>query len=91
VRVILLMVSASAATSPLAFTVNFLREVAVGYGGYHFHDAAHLFGEVGGHHVYVVGEILPGARDAGNLRLSAEFAFGADRRVRRELLRRRTR
>ena len=72
------MVSASAATSPLAFTVSFCVEVAVGDGGDDLHDAAHLLGQVGGHDVDVVGEVLPGAGDAGHLRLAAELAFGAD-------------
>ena len=39
-----------------------LLEVAVGHRGHDFHDAPHLLGEVGGHDVDVVGEILPGAR-----------------------------
>ena len=55
-----------------------LGQVAVGHGGHHFHDAADLFGEVGGHEVDVVGEILPGAAHAGHLRLAAELALGAD-------------
>ena len=54
------------------------RQVAVGHGGHHLHDAAHLLGEVRGHEVDVVGQILPGAADAGHLRLAAELAFGAD-------------
>ena len=63
-----------------AFRVHseFLSEFAVGDSGHHFHDAAHLLGEVGGHHVHVVGKILPGSGDARHLRLSAEFSFGAD-------------
>ena len=72
------MVSASAATSPLALTVRFCVEVAVGDGGHDLDDAAHLLGEVGGHDVDVVGEVLPRAGDAGHLRLAAELAFGAD-------------
>ena len=43
-------------------------EVAVGHGGHDAHDAAHLLGEVGGHDVDVVGEVLPGAGHAGHLR-----------------------
>ena len=78
VSVMLLMVSASAATSPFACTVRRWREVAVGHGGHDFHDAADLFGEVGGHEVDVVGEVLPGAAHAGHLRLAAELALGAD-------------
>ena len=72
------MVSASAATSPFACTVRRWRQVAVGHGGHHFHDAADLLGEVGGHEVHVVGEILPRAAHAGDLRLAAELALGAD-------------
>ena len=55
-----------------------LLEIAVGDGGHHFDDAAHLFGEVGGHDVHVVGEVLPRTRDARHLRLAAQQAFGAD-------------
>ena len=72
------MVSASAATSPLAFDRQLLLEVAVGDRGHDLDDAAHLLGQVGGHDVDVVGEVLPGAGDAGHLRLAAELAFGAD-------------
>ena len=57
---------------------EFLREFAVGDGGDDFDDAADLLGEVGGHDVDVVGEIFPRTRDAGDLRLTAELAFGAD-------------
>jgi hypothetical protein len=38
----------------------------------------HLLGEVGGHDVDVVGEVLPGAADAGHDGLAAEEAFRAD-------------
>src|SRR5690606_101131 len=41
-------------------------------------DVAHLAGEVVGHQVDVVGEVLPGPGDTRHLRLSAELAFGAD-------------
>jgi hypothetical protein len=54
-----------------------LREFAVGDRGHHLHDAAHLFGQVGGHHVDVVGKILPRAGHAGHLRLAAQLAFGS--------------
>jgi hypothetical protein len=37
-----------------------------------------LRGQVGGHAVDAVGQILPGAGDALDFRLAAEFAFGAD-------------
>ena len=60
------------------FHCEILLEVAVGDRGHHFHDAAHLFGEVGGHDVDGVGQILPGTGHAGHLRLAAEQALGAD-------------
>ena len=72
------MVSASAATSPFASTVSFCAQVAVGDRGHDLDDAAHLVGEVGGHDVDRVGEVLPRAGDAGHFGLAAELAFGAD-------------
>ena len=53
-------------------------EVAVGDGGHDARDAAHLVGQVVGHEVDVVGEVLPGAGHAPHLGLAAELAFGAD-------------
>ena len=55
-----------------------LLQIAVGDRGHHLHDAAHLLGQVGRHHVHRIGQVLPGAGDAGHLRLAAEPAFGAD-------------
>src|SRR5207253_7882146 len=45
-------------------------------GGY-LGDVPHLAGEVAGHEVDVVGEVLPGARYTLHLGLTAELAFGA--------------
>jgi hypothetical protein len=59
----------------LAFTVSFLRQFAICDGSNHFYDAAHLLGQVGGHHVDVVSQILPGAGDSGHLGLPAQLAF----------------
>ena len=56
---------------------DFAGEVAAGHGGGDFGDVADLAGEVAGHEVDVVGEVLPGAGHAGHLRLAAELAFGA--------------
>src|SRR5262249_42509715 len=55
-----------------------LRQVTAGDGRGHFGDVADLAGEVAGHRVDVVGQVLPGAGHAGHLRLAAEPAFGAD-------------
>ena len=57
---------------------DLLRQVAAGDGGRHLGDVAHLGGEVRGHEVDVVGEVLPRTGDARHLRLAAELAFGAD-------------
>ena len=46
--------------------------------GRHFGDVADLAGEVRGHGVHIVGEVLPGTADARYLRLTAELAFGSD-------------
>src|SRR5439155_1321856 len=54
------------------------REVAARHRGSHFGDVAHLSGEVAGHEVDGVGEVLPGAGHAGYLRLPAEPSFGTD-------------
>src|SRR5439155_16580872 len=48
------------------------------HGGRDFGDVADLSGEVAGHRIDVVGEILPGAGDAAHIGLAAELAFGAD-------------
>ncbi len=53
------------------------RKVAAGDGRRHFGDVAHLAGQIAGHGVHGVGQVFPGAGDAGHLRLSAELAVGA--------------
>ena len=55
-----------------------LFEIAVGDRGHDLDDAAHLFGQVRGHDVDRVGQILPGAGHTGHLRLAAELALGTD-------------
>ena len=57
---------------------DLLREVAVRDRGRDLGDVAHLAGQVRGHEVDVVGEILPHAGDAAHLGLAAELALGAD-------------
>src|SRR5206468_1313356 len=53
-------------------------KVAAGDGGRHLGDVADLAGQVGGHRVHRVGQVLPGTGDAVPPRLSADLAFGAD-------------
>src|SRR5690606_10011421 len=57
---------------------DLLGEVAAGDGRRHLGDVPHLRGEVAGHEVDVVGQVLPRAGHTGHLRLTAELAFGAD-------------
>ena len=57
---------------------DLLRQVAERHRGGHLGDVAHLAGQVGGHRVHIVGQILPGAADALDLRLAAELALRAD-------------
>src|SRR6185436_2205662 len=55
---------------------DLLREVAGGHGDRHFGDVPDLRRQVAGHLVDVVGEVLPGAGDAGDDRLAAKLAVG---------------
>ena len=50
-------------------------QIAVGHGRRHFRDVTNLSGEVRRHEVHRIRQILPGARNALHLRLSAELAF----------------
>ena len=75
---IVLMVFFSSRISPFTSTVIFLDRSPVGDGRGDLGDVAHLAGEVAGHEVDVVGEVLPGAGDALHVGLAAELAFGAD-------------
>ena len=60
------------------FDRDFARKIAGGDGRGHFGDVADLVGQVAGHGVDGVGQILPGAGDAFHHRLAAELAFGTD-------------
>jgi hypothetical protein len=58
--------------------VDLLREVALGDRGRHVGDVADLVGQVAGHRVDRVGQVLPGPGDSFDLGLAAELALGAD-------------
>ena len=73
-----LMVSLSCEDIAAHLDRDLAGEVALGHGGRHVGDVADLAGEVGGHEVHGVGQVLPGAGDAAHLRLAAELAFGTD-------------
>ena len=75
---IVLMVFFSSRISPFTSTVIFFDRSPLGHGRGHVGDVAHLRGEVAGHEVDRVGQVLPGAGDALHVRLAAELAFGAD-------------
>src|SRR5262249_7478504 len=53
------------------------RQIAAGDRGGHFGDVSHLRGEVAGHEVDVVGQVLPGAGDAAVPPLAAQLSRGA--------------
>src|SRR5207249_975699 len=57
---------------------DLLRQVATRDGGRAPDVVAYLPGQVGRHRVDRVGQVLPGAGDAGHRGLTAELAFGAD-------------
>src|SRR5207244_3376183 len=57
---------------------DLLGEISAGDGGCHVGDIADLVGQVAGHEVDVVGEVLPDAGGASDLRLAAELALSAD-------------
>src|SRR6185437_704926 len=54
------------------------RQIAVGNGGSNFGDVAHLAGEVPGHGIDAVGQVLPGTGHARHHGLAAQPALGAD-------------
>ena len=53
-------------------------QIAFGHGRGHAGDVAYLIGQVAGHRVHALGEILPGTRDAGDHRLAAQLALCPD-------------
>src|SRR6185437_4947063 len=57
---------------------DLLAQVALGDRGGHLGDRADLRGQVGGHHVDVVGQVAPRAGHALDDRLPAELALRAD-------------
>ena len=67
------MVSFSCRISPCASTVIFLDRSPCATAVVDLGDVADLAGEVAGHEVDVVGQVLPGAGDAPHLRLAAEL------------------
>ena len=74
----LLIVSASAAISPLASTMNFWRRSPLATAVTTFAMPRTWPGEVARHEVDVVGQVLPRAGDPVHLGLAAELALGAD-------------
>src|SRR5262249_58886823 len=60
------------------FDGDLARQVALGDGGSHFGDVAHLAGQVARHRVDIVRQVFPSAGNAGHHRLAAELAVGAD-------------
>ena len=57
---------------------DFAGEVAAGHGGCHLGDVSNLAGEVAGHRVDRVRQVLPGSGHARHLRLAAQFSVRSD-------------
>src|SRR5207237_446719 len=57
---------------------DLLGKVAVGHGRRDGRDVTDLSGQVTGHGVHTVGEVLPRTGHAFDARLAAQLAFGAD-------------
>src|SRR5262249_18261881 len=57
------------------FENELLVQVPVGDRGHDLDDTAHLFGEVRRHEIHVVGQVLPSARHAFHIGLTAELSF----------------
>src|SRR6185312_1556330 len=57
---------------------DLLRQVTARHSLGHIGDVAYLAGQITGHEVHAVGQVLPRASDTPHLRLAAEDAFGAD-------------
>ena len=78
VSIMPLIVSASAAISPLASTVSLRVRSPLATAVTTFAMPRTWLVRLRGHRVHVVGEVLPRAGDAPHLRLAAELALGAD-------------
>src|SRR5579885_2824418 len=57
---------------------NLSGQVALRHRGRHARDVAHLVGQVAGHGVDRIGQVLPGSGDAAHVRLASKLAFGSD-------------
>src|SRR2546427_9508105 len=55
-----------------------LGQIARGHGPGDFRDVAHLAGEIPGHEVHALGQILPRTRHSLHVGLAAEDTLGAD-------------
>ena len=53
------------------------RQIALRHRRRHVGDVSHLVGQVAGHRVHVVGQVLPRSGDPGHVGLSAEDSLGA--------------
>src|SRR6185312_10656291 len=57
---------------------DLLRQVTARHSLGHIGDVAYLAGQITGHEVHAVGQVLPRASDTPHLRLAADDPFGAD-------------
>src|SRR5207247_8046442 len=66
---------------------DLLGEIPAGDGGCHVGNIADLVGQVAGHEVGVVGEVVPDASHAADLAVAAQVALGAELRAHARRLR----
>ncbi len=57
---------------------NLLRQISFRHGNRHLGDIAYLTGQIAGHGVHAVGQVLPGPSDTRDDRLPTQLAFRAD-------------
>ncbi len=69
------MVFFNSRISPRTSTVILRDKISARHGRGHFGDVAHLVGQVAGHEVHVIRQILPRTGDAFHVRLAAQLAF----------------
>ena len=77
-RIISLILSLSAATSPLRIDLDGPSQIAFGHGRRDVRDGAHLRGEIRRELIDVIGQIFPRSGSAGHVGLAAEFSFDTD-------------
>src|SRR5206468_2299850 len=61
---------------PFNIDRNLFGQVAVSDGGGHSRDVADLVGQVAGHEIHIIRQVLPSAGQTSNVGLATQFSFG---------------